>query len=275
MTDTPDSRTIEKAPPLWTAVAGDSPLLLNVPHAGTWLPPAVKQALRPEAAEGLPDTDWFVDRLYQPLFHTGISVQLATHSRYVVDLNRPADDAARYAGAATAVVPVRSFSGERLYPDGGEPTAEIIEQRLAAYWHPYHQQLRRTLSEIRQRHGFAILLDAHSIRGVLPRLFEGRLPDLNLGTHDGRSADPGIIRAARALLAEAPFAHVVDQRFKGGYITRYYGQPERQCHVLQLEIAQECYMPTDPPRWNEAVAAPLMGWLRLFVEGLATWRPVP
>jgi len=259
--------------PVFTFQRGDTPLLLSIPHAGTGLAEGMEGTLT-EAALPLPDTDWFVDRLYDWVVDTGAGLLVADYSRYVIDLNRPPDDAALYSGPGTGLVPDQLFDGSPVYKTGSSPDSEGMAQRLAHFWQPYHDTLSKELEHIRQRFGHAILLDAHSIRSEVPRLFEGRLPDLNLGSHSGRSADPGLIDLAfGALRRNAQFSSVLDGRFKGGYITRHYGRPAERFHALQLEMAQSCYMCESPPAYDPVKAEKVQSVLRGLVDALLDWSP--
>lgn len=250
-----------------------TPVLVSVPHAGTRLSEGLAARLT-RAGRSLPDTDWYVDRLWSWVTELGAGLLVATHSRYVVDLNRPADDAPLYTGPTTGLVPVETFAGEPLYAEGAEPDADDVAVRIETYWRPYHDALARTLDAVRDRHGHAVLLDAHSIRSRVPRLFTGRLPDLNLGTWDGRSADPGLAEQADAVLAGAAgFTHVRDGRFKGGHTTRHYGRPEQGIHALQLEMAQSAYMVEEPPAWDASRAEQVRPLLESFLRCLLDWRP--
>jgi len=258
-----------------TLQRGDSPLIVSVPHAGTEVPPQLEARLTP-AALRLPDTDWHVERLYDFAPTLGVSMIVARHTRYLIDLNRPPDDAALYSAAAqTGLCPTRSFDGEPLYRDGTERlTPADIERRRAQYWQPYHDALRTLLDDTRRRLGFALLLDAHSIRSTVPRLFDGRLPDINVGTYDGRSCTPAIKDALRARLAATPhFSQVFDGRFKGGHITRHYGRPTEHVHALQIELAQCSYMDEVAPVYDAARATPLRDLLRSIVESLLQLPP--
>ncbi len=231
----------------WQAVAavsrGTVPLVVSLPHSGTWLPEDVAARMT-ETGRAVPDTDWAVDRLYQFARELGASVIRAVPSRYVVDLNRPADDQPLYPGqVATGLVPRQSFDGRPLYRPGVEPDADEVAARRETYWRPYHDALAALIVESRARFGIAVVYDGHSIAAEVPRLFDGRLPDLNLGTNRGTAADPALIDAAAAACAAADgFTHVVDGRFTGGYITRAYGDPGRGVHALQMELAQDAYM---------------------------------
>ncbi|BEU96289.1 N-formylglutamate deformylase [Acidovorax sp. DW039] len=214
-----------------------------MPHAGTYVPTALAERFTPEARQ-VPDTDWHMERLYAFAKDMGASILVATHSRYVVDLNRPPDGASLYPGqSVTGLCPVDTFDDTPIYAAGDVPDDAEIAARRDAVWAPYHAQLRSELDRIRAQHGVAMLWDAHSIRSVLPRFFEGKLPDLNLGTADGASCDPAL---AQELLSLAKAAHgytaVLNGRFKGGYITRHYGEPEQGVHAVQLEMTQSSYM---------------------------------
>src|SRR5450830_109854 len=166
---------------------GQRPLLISMPHVGTYVPPALAQRLTVEARQ-VPDTDWHLEQLYGFARDLGASILVATHSRYVIDLNRPPDGASLYPGqSVTGLCPVDTFDDTPLYADGPGPDEAEIAQRREAVWAPYHACLQAELQRLRAEHGVALLWDAHSIRSVLPRFFEGRLPDLNLGTADGAS----------------------------------------------------------------------------------------
>jgi N-formylglutamate amidohydrolase len=201
---------------------------------------------------------------------------IAPWSRYVVDLNRPPDDKPLYDQATSALltglVPARTFSGEEVYSED-RPGEEETSKRLADYWMPYHNCLEEELSRIREQHGFAILLDAHSIRSHQPLLFKGTLPDLNIGSNSRSSADPSLIDAATRSLSQPRYSLVVDGRFKGGYITRHYGRPDKGVHALQLEMAQSAYMREEPPEWEAKKASGMMGLLEELVTTLINWRP--
>ena len=253
---------------------GDSPVLIDVPHAGTFLPPDIEEHLTP-AARSLPDTDWHVDKLYAFARAAGATLMTATHSRIVVDLNRDPSGAALYPGADnTELCPTRTFANEPVYRATTPGDADIAARRRR-YFDPYHAALAAEVERIRARHGHAVLLDGHSIRAEVPRFFAGRLPDLNLGTADGASCAPDLQAVAAGILASAAgFTHVVNGRFKGGYVTRRYGQPERAVHALQLEMAQCSYMDEAPPwRWDAQRAAPLGDVIARLVDALSGWRP--
>ncbi len=260
---------------LWTLARGDSPLVVDVPHAGTELPAAIRTRLTPEART-LPDTDWHVDRLYTFARDLGCTLLCATHSRYVVDLNRDPSGAALYPGADnTELCPTRSFDDAPLYREGEAPPAAEIAARVATFFHPYHAALAAEVERVRARRGYAVVLDGHSIRSRVPRFFAGRLPDLNLGTADGGSCAPELQELAAGVIGGDPaFTHVVNGRFKGGYITRRFGDPPRGVHALQLEMAEACYLDEEAPiRYDPVRAAPLIRLLERLVAALSGWQP--
>lgn len=240
---------------------GRVPLLISLPHVGTDIPPELAGRLVPRALAS-EDTDWHLERLYRPIAEAlGASLIVPRYSRYVIDLNRPPDDRPLYPGASggTGLVPTHFFTSEPLYRDGAEPDALEIAARREACWRPYHDALAAELQRLHAEHGRALLFDGHSIRSELPWLFDGQLPALNLGTADGASCAPAITQRLGELLAgQQRHSHVVNGRFKGGYITRHYGRPGEGVHAVQLEMCQRCYMDEarDPrDAYDEAAAA--------------------
>ena len=237
-----------KVPELMTLVTGSKPVLLNVPHARTMLPEAFKSRLRNDALE-LKDTDWHMDQLAAPCAEPGASIMAAQYSRYVVDLNRSAEDTPLYEGPTTDLISQIDFDDRPLYQDGQEPDAEDVQERIQTYWTPYHQTLEAEINRITSHFGVCVLFDLHYIRSEVPRLFDGVLPDLNSGTNSGASTPESFEACAESTLRESGYSFVKNDRFKGGYITRHYGQPDRNVHALQLEIAQSAHMEERAP-WD-------------------------
>lgn len=260
---------------LFDQICGTTPLLLSVPHAGTDLPESLQQALRTDAL-ALRDTDWHMERIARDVLPKGASLLVARVSRYAVDLNRSEADTPLYSGATTGLVSTIDFDGNPLYRDGREPDAEDRARRIAEFWRPYHDALAAEIARIRAAHGYCLLLDMHSIRSRVPRLFEGRLPDLNLGTDSGAACAPALADAAFAALRGSGLSAVRDARFKGGYITRHYGAPANGIHALQIEIAQDCYMVEQSP-WTYLPdkADRLKGALRQLIAAIADFHPEP
>jgi N-formylglutamate deformylase len=248
---------------------GNGPVLISAPHVGTALPEELAARLT-APGHALVDTDWHADRLYPFATSLGASVLRARWSRYVVDLNRDPSGATLYPGArTTSLCATETFEGEPLYEPGAEPDAPEIAARRERYFDPYHAALREELARLRAEHGFALLLDAHSIWSPLPLLFEGELPHVNVGTNSGASCDRRLVDAIVGVVAPSPYSVVVDGRFKGGYITRRYGDPAEHVHALQIEINQTTYL-ADGSRtlWDDAKAARLSHVLRTACEAL-------
>jgi len=248
---------------------GTMPLLVSMPHIGTEIPQDLRAGYTEEALR-VEDTDWHLHRLYNCLPAVGASILRPRYSRYVIDLNRPPDDAPMYPGASnTELCPTRFFSGEPLYQPGHEPGAEERMRRRETYWQPYHAALAAELARLKALHGFALLWDAHSIRSHIPWLFEGKLPDLNIGTASGASAHASITDAVvRACEAAPHISTAVNGRFKGGYITRHYGRPAADVHAVQLEMCQSLYMQEVPPyAYDEALAWQVQPLLKMMVSG--------
>jgi len=245
--------------------AGRTPLLVSMPHTGTHVPRSLRVRMTEEAGL-LPDTDWHLERLYDFLDELDASVLVATHSRYVVDLNRPPDNANLYPGQdTTPLVPLDTFHKKPLYRRGQEPEAGEIAERVQAHWKPYHSRLLLELEKLEKQHGYALLWDAHSIFSEVPRFFSGKLTDLNLGTADGSSCGSGI---GEGLMQKVSgYGAVLNGRFKGGYITRTYGNPAKGVHAVQLELSEATYMDEFPPfEFREKLAERLRPQLRALIE---------
>lgn len=253
-------------------IQGTLPLLISIPHMGTFVPPEIKRRMTPDAL-ALPDTDWHVDKLYWFAESMGASLLMATHSRYVVDLNRPQDDQHLYPGQVkTGLCPLETFDGAPVYREGEEPDEIEKLNRVASYWLPYHEALEQELARLKQKHGYAILYDAHSIRSEVPRLFEGRLWDLNLGSAHDKSCAPEMAQAALAAAAASGYSAVLNGRFVGGHITRHYGQPANDVHALQMELTWANYMDEAPPyAYRPDKAEKLQAALKSVLEALLDW----
>lgn len=257
-------------------INGDSPLLISAPHAGCFIPSDIAAKMTHTGQDSV-DSDWHVHKLYGFAEGMGASILSATHSRYVVDLNRPHDDQNLYPGQdTTGLAPIDSFAKDDLYIDQNSlPDAEETAARVKEYWRPYHEKLRNTLEEIKQKHGYALLWDAHSIRSEVPRFFEGTLPDMNLGTANGTSCSQELANNLLQVANEQDrYSYVLNGRFKGGHITRFYGDPSNNIHAVQLEQSQITYMNEEAPfnLIDEKVEActPL---LKRFIETMLAYNP--
>lgn len=247
---------------------GDAPFVVSFPHLGTQIPQAL-QARYTDAALTVADTDWHLDRLYAFARDMGATLIGARVSRYVIDLNRPPNDASLYPGqTTTGLCPSETFRGEPLYKPGCAPDDAERAQRVARYWQPYHDTLEAELARLGKLHANVLLWEAHSIASVLPRLFDDKLPDLNLGTQDGRTCATEVQQAIVDAMQAGPFTSVANGRFKGGYITRHFGAPERGIHAVQLEMCQSTYMNEHAPfEYLSAHAAAVQPILRRMVGG--------
>ncbi len=254
---------------------GTTPLVLSLPHVGTEIPDALKP-LYVDRTLAVEDTDWHLEKIYDFAATFGTSVIVPKFSRYVIDLNRPPDNAPMYHGASnTELCPSTFFNGEALYRDGLKPDAIAVDQRRETYWRPYHDALRSELTRVREKFGYALLWDGHSIRSEIPWLFDGKLPDLNLGTANGASCDASLRASLAEFLAcDTKNTHAIDGRFTGGYITRHYGRPNDGIHAVQMEMCQSLYMQEVPPfAYDGAKAAQIRPTLKQMLQIMLDWTP--
>ena len=246
---------------------GTAPLLVSLPHDGSEIPADIAARMH-ERARAAPDTDWHVARLYAFAHELGASMLVPRHSRYVVDLNRPPDDVSLYPGQnTTGLCPIVQFSGDPVYVDDAHPSPAEIQARIDTYWRPYHAALEAELQRLRTQHGRVVLWEGHSIRGECPFLFEGRLPDFNLGTVGGTSCTPALQdRLVDILAAATGYDFIANGRFKGGYITRHYGDPANGIDAVQLETSQRIYMDEDSFEYDERKAVDARQVIRRLLE---------
>lgn len=254
---------------------GPSSLLISFPHVGTTIPADQQHRYTDRALES-EDTDWFLNRLYAFAADLGATLIVPRFSRYLVDLNRSSDNAPMYPGQNnTELCPTHHFTGDTLYHEHLAPDASEIARRVGNYWQPYHDALRNELTRIQSIHSHAVLFDAHSIKSDLPWLFDGQLPHMSVGTANGGSCAQSLQDAVmRVFASQTAFSHVLNGRFKGGHITRHFGNPSEGIHAIQLEMCWRSYMNETPPyRWDDTRAAGVTPLLRTFVESLLEWTP--
>ncbi|WP_281560832.1 N-formylglutamate deformylase [Thalassomonas sp. RHCl1] len=258
----------------YTLIKGTVPLLISMPHNGEKIPQDIADTMVPSALK-VPDTDWHKDKLYDFAKAMGAYIIMPEYNRYVIDLNRDPDGVDLYPGAnSTELCPTTGFDLSPLYLDGKTPDENEIQRRIKTYWQPYHQALADTLAEIKGQFGRAVLLEAHSILSHVPRFFEGQLPDFNFGTANGASCTPEMLEQVQSL-DYAPYSMVSNGRFKGGFITRHFGQPEQDVHALQLELSQRTYMNEPSPEYNETLAAEVKPKLQALVSALIDFAQQP
>lgn len=253
--------------------SGNSPVILGLPHGGTFVPEEIVNRLNPRG-RGLDDTDWHISRLYDGLL-PDVTTVTATFHRYVIDANRDPEGVSLYPGRnTTGLCPLTDFDGRPIWREGQEPSADEIGQRRSQFHKPYHDAMAAEIERVTAVYGYAILYDCHSIRSKIPFLFEGLLPVFNIGTNDAATCAADIEHAVLAICREATgFDHVLNGRFKGGWTTRHYGRPERGVHAIQMEIAQRAYMNEQAPwSYRDDLAAQLRPHLSKILHALAAWQ---
>lgn len=258
----------------------DGPLIVSIPHAGLEIPADIAPALV-SLTRARHDADLYLDQLYAFAFQLGATIVRTTTSRTVIDVNRDPDGQSLYPGQfTTGLCPVETFDGDPLYHPGRTPDEAEINRRRAAWFDPYHAALRAEIERLRALHPAIVLYEAHSIRSVVPQLFDGRLPEFNIGTNSGAACAPELARSLAAICAQQQRSHVVDGRFKGGWTTRHYGQPETGVHAIQMEMAMRTYLsevPASewPPRWDDVHAAQAQMTLRPILSAAIDFAKAP
>jgi N-formylglutamate deformylase len=251
---------------------GTSPVILAFPHTGTEVAPEIHDRLN-DNGKLLADTDWHIHDLYAGLLPEATTVR-ATFHRYVIDANRDPSGTSLYPGQnTTGLIPETDFDGLPIWHEGQEPKEADIAHRLAQFHAPYHAALTAEIERVKALHGVAVLYDCHSIRSTIPYLFEGRLPDFNIGTDMGRTCDPAIEAAVAEIAAKADgYTSILNGRFKGGWTTRHYGRPEQGVHAIQMELAQISHLTTEAPpfAYDEAKAQKLRLHLKAILERIET-----
>ncbi|MDN3652448.1 N-formylglutamate deformylase [Thalassotalea ponticola] len=251
----------------YTLIEGNLPLLISMPHNGTDIADHIKHTMT-DVAHKVEDTDWYLDRLYDFAKHLGAYILMPKYSRYVIDLNRDPTGVSLYPGAdTTELCPTTSFKSEPLYKDGQQPTEDEITRRINDYWQPYHQAIADTLATMRHQFGKAVMLEAHSIASVVPRFFDGQLPDFNFGNNQGQSCAKSMLESIEQL-DFSPYSQVSNGRFKGGYITRHYADPKNNVHTLQLELSQRTYLDEATLAYDQQKADEVKPKLEMLVKQL-------
>jgi len=259
---------------------GDVPVVVSFPHTGTAIPAEVEaQLVSPWLARK--DADWWVDDLYAFARELGVTTVRTSISRTVIDVNRDPSGKSLYPGTNTTdLCPITTFDNEALYLPGFKPDANDVARRLESYFVPYHRAILSELERLGATHPRVVLYDAHSIRSRIPHLFDGELPQFNIGTNSGESCDSSLTAVVEAACAASGFSSITNGRFKGGWITRYYGEPARGVHAIQMELACRGYMQEPagavtelnwPPPYDPARAAPLRSTLKKVLEACSVF----
>jgi formiminoglutamase len=249
---------------------GTSPVILGLPHTGTTVPGDIWERLN-DNGRMLADTDWHIHELYDGLLENATMVR-ATFHRYVIDANRDPSGTSLYPGQnTTGLIPETDFDGKVIWKDGAGPTLEDVAARLGAFHAPYHAALQAEIDRIKALNGIAIVYDCHSIRSHIPFLFEGTLPDFNVGTNDGLSCHPSIEAAVVNVVRNSDgYTRTSNGRFKGGWTTRHYGMPEAGVHAVQMELAQSTHLSAEEPpfAFDDAKAARIRARLKCILASL-------
>jgi len=246
---------------------GDGPLVLGLPHTGTYVPPEIRAKLN-DRGRRLSDTDWHIHTLYDGLLPGATTVR-ATFHRYVIDANRDPSGVSLYPGQnTTTLVPLTDFDGQDIWVQ--PPSDAEIADRRVTFHVPYHAALKAELARVKAIHGVAVLYDCHAIRSHIPFLFDGILPDLNLGTNCGVTCALDIEAAAHEFATSSPYSAALNGRFKGGWTTRHYGRPAEGLHAIQMELAQSTYLSTENPPWSYDTrkACRLRRWLKDILDAI-------
>ncbi len=250
---------------------GSIPLMVSIPHNGSRIPEELAQTMTQDGQSSR-DTDWFLDRLYDFPELREASVLVAELSRYVIDLNRPQTNESLYPGqTTTGLVPQTCFDGAAIYTDDPPDPGEV-QRRIETYWRPYHEQLESELARLAEIHGRVVLVEAHSIASHVPRLFDGQLPDFNLGTNHGATCAPDLQQSiVRVLQSQSEYTSVVNGRFVGGYITRHFGRPEQNRHAIQFELSQSTYMDETSLTWSDDKATQVQPVFQNIFSAITQW----
>lgn len=247
---------------------GSSQVIIGLPHTGTNVPDDIWARLN-DNGRILADTDWHIHKLYDGLLENATTVR-ATFHRYCIDANRDPEGVSLYPGQnTTSLIPTTDFDGLAIWKEGEEPNSDDIQDRLSRFHKPYHDAFAAEIERVKNIHGIAIVYDCHSIRSHIPFLFEGTLPDFNIGTDMGKTCAAEIEAIAVDVTGKASgYSSILNGRFKGGWTTRYYGQPQNHVHAIQMELAQKTHLTSEslPFAYDEAKAERLRVHLKTLLQ---------
>lgn len=245
------------------------PIIVSVPHCGTEIPDNLKSQFDPEMIQAIDDTDWFVDQLYDFVGAMGIKMIKAKYSRWLIDLNRNAESKPLYndGRVITALCPTTNFNDKKIYL-GEEPSQEEINRRISEYYYPYYDQIRLELTKLQKQFKHVLFFDAHSIRQFVPGIRDEKFPDLILGDVDGQSASERIVETATNVLSSTNYSFSHNHPFKGGNLTRTFGQPKNNIHALQLEMSKLVYMDDTETQYDHTRSTAIRKELTTLFESL-------
>jgi N-formylglutamate deformylase len=256
---------------IWEASEPKVPIILSVPHRGSVFPDEVKDQYKSSMIKSPDDTDWFVDKLYDFAPSMGITMISSNYSRWVIDLNRDPNNKPLYTDGRmiTGLCPATNFLGEPIYKDErSEVELPEVQRRVELYYKPYHQQLEKLLMDTKEVFGKVMMWDCHSIRQSVPTIYKENFPDLILGDADGTSASPGLIEATLSILDHESYSVSHNHPFKGGYITRHYGNPSLNQHAIQLEMSKVNYLDDTERKYDKARSDKMRKLLKRVFEKL-------
>lgn len=254
--------------PVFDLVEQDSPIIVSMPHHGQFIPHDVLEQMTDTALDSA-DTDWYLVQLYDFLEELKVTRINANYSRYLIDLNRDSSGKVLYKGADnTELCPTSTFDLEALYEEDEEPDSHEVARRTELYWKPYHQELQRLIKQAKDKFGYCLLFEAHTIQSHVPRFFDGQLPDFNFGTNEGQTVNDGL----KALLENfdtGDYSKIINGRFKGGFITRQYAKPEDNIFTIQLELSQITYLDEKLRLFDQEKAQPVSKEIRRLIKNIS------
>jgi len=256
-----------------------TPLVFASPHSGRLYPEDMMSAAALDAVSIRRSEDAFVDDLIAQAPDHGAAVITAKFARAYIDLNREpfeldpgmfSDQLPEFARARTARVAAGLGAIARVVSEGQEIyrrklTFAEARRRIEGAHRPYHEALAGLLAEAQAAHGFAILVDWHSMPAAAAKAAgRDRPADIVLGDRFGAACAGVLPTRVERELEGMGYRVTRNTPYAGGYTTEYYGQPHRRAHALQIEINRGLYL-------DEATLSQTSGFetLRANIERLA------
>jgi N-formylglutamate amidohydrolase len=253
----------------------ETPVIVEIPHAGLAIPEPVASALAVPRDAVLRDSDLYVDRIWDHAPSFGAHLLVSHVSRYVVDLNRAPDDVDRDTVIDhPAPRPTQARGIVWRVTTDGRPAMRAplryaeLRERLAQFHEPYHRALRGVVDEKQAKFGHVIVVAAHSMPST-SRDGATRRADVVPGTRGRTAADPRVIDAVERHFRSAGLTVRHDDPYRGGYTTGYYGRPEKGVHAIQIEINRALYVDEATCRPKDPEIAWLRGLAQSLLERLA------
>lgn len=247
------------------------PFVLSIPHCGVDFPAELINRYNQDLIVQPDDTDWFLQQLYDFSTELGITIIYAKYSRWVIDLNRDPESKPLYDDGRiiTALTPVTDFFGNKIYANqANEPDEAEVQRRLETYYWPYYAKIQELIQELQQEFKHVQFWDAHSIRSVVPTIRKEKFPEMILGNNDQQTADLNLIATVWNQLNQSQYQVNHNDPFKGGHLTRYFGNPTTNVHALQLEMIKSLYMKSDELTYDFTKADEVKKILKSTFEAL-------